>query len=112
MPMHRERYPADWPDISRRIRFERAKGRCECPGVNVCGTDHGGRCEERNGRDAITFRGRVVLTCAHLDNDTTRNTDDNLLALCQQCHLRLDAAFHAANARLTRERKSGQARLL
>lgn len=35
MPMQRERYPADWEAISKRIRFERAKGCCEwCGAVN------------------------------------------------------------------------------
>ena len=46
MPIHpdnRARYPKEWPAISKRIRFERAGGRCECEGE--CGHDHGGRCE-------------------------------------------------------------------
>lgn len=41
MPISREnaaRYPDDWPEISRRIRFDRAGGRCECRGE--CGRDH------------------------------------------------------------------------
>ena len=33
---------------------------------------------------------KVVLTVAHLDHDTTNNTDDNLKALCQRCHNRYD----------------------
>ena len=33
---------------------------------------------------------KVVLTVAHLDHDTTHNTDDNLKALCQRCHNRYD----------------------
>ena len=36
MPMNRNRYPPDWEEISRRIRFERAQGRCE-----QCGAPHG-----------------------------------------------------------------------
>lgn len=36
MSMERDRYPDDWEEISRRIRFERAKGRCE-----QCGLAHG-----------------------------------------------------------------------
>jgi hypothetical protein len=31
-PELRPRYPADWPQISRRVRFERAGGRCEACG--------------------------------------------------------------------------------
>lgn len=35
MPIHpdnKARYPKEWPAISKRIRFERAGGRCECEG--------------------------------------------------------------------------------
>jgi hypothetical protein len=32
--------------------------------------------------------------------------------MCQRCHLRLDAPQHAANARATRARRSGQGSLL
>ncbi|MGW8985118.1 hypothetical protein ACWGQ9_20930 [Streptomyces parvus] len=42
-PENLHRYPRDWPQISARIRFERAGGRCECTGH--CGLEHpGGRC--------------------------------------------------------------------
>src|SRR5687767_4470210 len=33
MPMRKELYPSDWADISKRIRFERAGGRCEWCGA-------------------------------------------------------------------------------
>lgn len=36
MPIDKTKYPADWEAISRRIRFERAKGKCE-----QCGAEHG-----------------------------------------------------------------------
>ena len=32
MTMDRAAYPKDWDEFSRRIRFERAEGRCECLG--------------------------------------------------------------------------------
>ncbi|MFL9658746.1 hypothetical protein ACJ7VE_34125 [Streptomyces sp. PB17] len=42
-PENLHRYPRDWPQISARIRVERAGGRCECTGH--CGLTHpGGRC--------------------------------------------------------------------
>ncbi len=42
-PENRDRYPKDWKAISERIRFGRARGRCECSGQ--CGGAHsGGRC--------------------------------------------------------------------
>lgn len=36
MPMDKSRYPADWKAISKRIRFERAGGKCE-----QCGAPNG-----------------------------------------------------------------------
>lgn len=48
---------------------------------------------------------KVVLTIAHLDHDTTNNDYGNLKALCQRCHLRLDAELHKRNAAATRRAK-------
>ena len=50
----------------------------------------------------------IVLTVAHLDHNPANNDPSNLAALCQRCHLRHDAAQHAASARHTRDRKRGQ----
>lgn len=48
MPVDFADYPQDWREISRRVRFERAGGRCECAGE--CGRAHsGGRCLARHG---------------------------------------------------------------
>ena len=96
MPMDRSKYPDDWEAISRRIRLERAQGRCE-----VCGAV--------NGEPHPVTGSRVVLTVAHLDHDTTNNTDDNLAALCQRCHLTYDAALHAQHAAETRRRRMVEA---
>jgi len=52
---------------------------------------------------------KVVLTVAHLDHDTANNTDENLAALCQKCHLTYDAKQHAAHAKVTRARKRSEA---
>jgi len=96
MPMDRSKYPDDWEAISRRIRLERAQGRCE-----FCGAV--------NGEPHPVTGSRVVLTVAHLDHDTTNNTDDNLAALCQRCHLTYDAAVHAQHAAETRRRRMVEA---
>lgn len=104
MPMDRARYPADWDAISKRIREERAAGRCECRGE--CATPHdspGGRCEEVNRAPARGFRGRVVLTVAHLNHTPMDVREENLLALCQRCHLRYDRAHHAQTRARKRE---------
>jgi hypothetical protein len=92
----RHLYPADWKDISARIRFERAQNVCECGGR--CDR-HDGACGARN-RDPHPVTGsRVVLTVAHLDHDPTHNKEDNLRAMCQRCHLAYDRVQH----RKTRE---------
>jgi len=104
MPMDRSKYPPNWKEISHRIRFKRAKGKCEW-----CGAVH--NAYEVRGANIV----KIILTTAHLDHDTTHNDDDNLAALCQRCHLRHDAGQHATNAAKTRRRKqdekTGQLRL-
>ncbi|MDX1934776.1 MAG: hypothetical protein SFU56_19435 [Capsulimonadales bacterium] len=44
----------------------------------------------------------VMLTIAHLNHDTADNRDENLKALCQQCHNRYDIPFRKANLRAKR----------
>tara|TARA_R110001592_G_scaffold104697_1_gene294562 strand:- start:63080 stop:63421 length:342 start_codon:yes stop_codon:yes gene_type:complete len=88
-PENRNKYPKDWKEISIRIRFDRAEGRCECDGL--CGEDHGGRCEARHGKPHPVTGSKVVLTVMHLDHDPTNNDDTNLMAGCQKCHNRYDA---------------------
>ena len=95
--MQRELYPADWEAISKRIRA-RAGGRCEW-------------CNAENGRAHPVTGSLVVLTVAHLDHEPANCDERNLVALCQRCHLRYDAAHHARNAKATRRRrqiKAGQ----
>lgn len=101
-PENRNRYPRNWSEISRRIRFERAQGRCECTGQCGRGT-HKGRCPNRHGQPAYGTGSRVVLTTAHLDHTPEHCDDNNLLAMCQGCHLHYDRDHHAQTARATRE---------
>lgn len=125
MPMQRERYPADWKDISRRIR-DRAGDRCEWCGL-VNGAlgyrDPAGRfwtddeIDRLDGGDPMDGkpwrRVRIVLTVAHLGTPHADGTPgdkhdkldcrpENLAALCQRCHLNYDRDEHAANAARTR----------
>jgi hypothetical protein len=46
-----------------------------------------------------------VLTVAHLNHDTQDSADENLLAMCQRCHLTYDARLHAEHARETRRNR-------
>lgn len=114
-PENKARYPEDWPEISRRIREDRAKGMCECRGE--CGSSHlvdppddaweawlanpayaeveKGRCPALNGRSHPVTGSRVVLTVAHRDHTPEHCDDDNLFAACQRCHLGYDREHHA-----------------
>ena len=74
MPIHpsmKDLYPPDWPEISQRIRFQRARGCCEW-----CGVAHD-RLHPETGS-------RVILATAHLDHNPANNSESNLAALCQK----------------------------
>ena len=62
-------------------------------------------------RPRAAYTVRCVLTTAHLDRNPGNDALDNLAALCQRCHLVYDAAQHRQNARLRRDRETGQLRL-
>jgi hypothetical protein len=111
-------YPQNWPDVSKRIRFVRANGQCECEGE--CGlhrTNPGPRhCVERDGEPAKWANGIVMLTVAHLDaeGDVCRCLEEtgmkcaievHLKAMCNRCHLRYDIKQHQRNAARTRRAK-------
>jgi hypothetical protein len=126
-------YPVDWLQISARIRFSvpgpHGIGHCW-----TCGRPHGAeiRCLQdgrwldpasaswRDGQGgAVTdpepadhARGRttvVVLAAAHLDHEPSNNSDENLKALCQRCHMLHDLDHHRKLSRLTvlRRRAAG-----
>jgi hypothetical protein len=120
-PEMRRFYPSDWPQISRRVRFERADGICQ-----GCGRPHGvtvrclpdgrwfdaARRTWRDGRgrrarwpdleEAAQMRPtRVVLAAAHLDHDPSNNRLRNLKSLCQRCHMIHDRPHHLARRRIT-----------
>lgn len=121
-----KQYPANWKAIRAHI-LERAQGKCETCGLAdrcliirsskdgakylVLRDDdifyHGDE-PVRLSEIADEFSGdlvRVVLTVAHLDHDRSHNTDDNLKALCQRCHLQWDMPIHIEHAKETRYQK-------
>jgi hypothetical protein len=124
-PDLRPLYPPDWPELSRRVRFERAGGRCQrCrrPHLTEVRCLPDGRWfdetartwRDRCGRparwpDLIDIvdlrRTRVVLAAAHLDNDPTNRRLANLRAFCQRCHMLHDRPFHLAQRWLTYRRR-------
>lgn len=104
-PENKGRYPSNWAEISKRIRFERARGRCECEGE--CGrmAHAGSRCASRHLERSPYTGTRVILTVAHLDHTPENCGDDNLKAMCQGCHLHYDREHHAqSRAKTAREK--------
>jgi hypothetical protein len=90
-PSERAKYPADWKEISFQVR-QAASWCCE-----QCGTQQD---------TALPGGYRVVLTTAHVLNpDPSDCREENLQALCQACHNRLDAAMRARHARETRRQR-------
>ena len=81
----------EWRAIRRRI-LKRTRHRCESCGVG-------------NYKPNPVTGSMVVLTIAHLDQDPTNNSAQNLRALCQLCHNRHDAPMRALHAAETRRRK-------
>lgn len=101
-PETREAYGPDWAEVSRRIRFERAGGRCECDGrcgASVCAP----RCVNVHGQPSPWTGKIVVLTTAHLGQDPTDSREENLLAMCAPCHLRYDSRQHVETRRARRD---------
>lgn len=113
-PENRHRYPADWKQ--RRLKvLERAGNRCE-----LCGAPNGEHISRMKNAPAVykvlpyphdrynpsEYREpiRVVLTVAHLDPTYHCHDLPCLLALCQRCHLKIDAHIrHQARAALRGE---------
>lgn len=112
MTLDRSRYPKDWDKISLRIR-ERDGWHCKW-------------CNNPGGQPHHITGSMVVLTVHHLgipkpDNqpgdihDKMDCRDENLVSLCQRCHLWADREVHRQNAAKTRRRKrieAGQLELI
>ena len=86
MPISRDKrklYPANWKQISWETRAA-AGNKCEL-------------CDAQNGKPHFVTGSKVVLTVHHLDFNPQNNKPYNLMALCQRCHIRLDAKKKAYN---------------
>ncbi len=104
-PEHAKRYPDDWKAISKRLREDRAGFQCECTGQ--CGLHRGRRCVERHLEKAEFAFGVVVLTTAHMNHQPEDCRDENLVVMCNRCHLRYDRFFH----KVGKLEEAGQERL-
>lgn len=91
MPFDKTKYPPDWKEISLRIRA-RDGWRCKW-------------CDAENGQPHPKTGSKVILTVAHHpDPDPMNCADENLQALCQRCHNRLDHPMRVKHAAETRRR--------
>jgi hypothetical protein len=121
-------YPPHWPELSRRIRFERAGGRCQacarpqlvqlrcpCP-MGAVRRSHAHLAQPQG--KALSLAGsveaaglrstRVVLAAAHLDGNPANNRLPNLRnlrSLCQRCHVLHDVPQHTRPRWLTCRRR-------
>lgn len=134
-PDLKHRYPANWKEIRERIlaRAKNRCERCGVDNYRVgfwkAGTwvdltlwdDFGNypktyaeaAYQRKYGNEPIQVHQRegrrlvvVVLTIAHINDPSPENcADDNLQALCQKCHNKLDAPMRATNRSKTRVMK-------
>ena len=127
MPINYKEYHPKWRLISKLIRVNRAKNRCECCGIPnkviVKRLPDGGyrfltamewdlinsriKYQKSNLSECLKhFKfTKIVLTVAHLDHNKENNRFYNLKALCQKCHLQHDFKQHKDNRKYGRNRK-------
>ena len=103
MPMRKEDYPENWEWLSQQV-IKDAGNRCElcyAPNHEFVYRDkteaHPWELAENMCESNTHKIIRIVLTVHHIDFDKKNNNRLNLLALCQQCHLKLDLYKHIKN---------------
>lgn len=92
-------YGRNWRLLSKRLIERRAGNSCEW-------------CHARNYQPHPVTGSKVVLTVAHFNHIAGDDRPENLIVLCQRCHLSLDRDQHVENARATRQEKKDDARPL
>lgn len=95
----RKYYGKEWRALSLHLRNVRAGNQCEW-------------CHARNYQPHPVTGSKVILTVAHFNQKPWDNRLENLVVLCQRCHLSLDRDQHKENARETRCAKKDGARPL
>jgi len=105
---HKHRYAWDWTLISARIKFARAKLRCERCSLKdgeiiirhkntsiehvskerIAESNHWAKLNKKSILQGYKRSGftRIVISVAHLNHDESDNREINLLAMCQKCH--------------------------
>lgn len=77
----RREYHKKWSLISWLVKAKRAKWRCE-------------RCNAQHGEPHPITGSKVILSTAHLDQNTSNNCFSNLAALCRRCHFKHDKGMN------------------
>lgn len=129
MPINYDLYPKNWHTEIRPRILERANNCCELcgvensrwvwqhPSIHYLFSQEAQVASRWYGASEATEPQHgylVVLTISHTNHDITDNRDENLQALCQTCHLRHDADYHAMNRVREKNRQleeAGQMRL-
>ena len=108
-PDLRKFYGREWRTVIRPRILKRARDRCElcrAPNWRIVARFGGAWLDPETGRWRSSFGHRyslpariereicIVLTVAHLNHDPADNRDENLMALCQWCHLHHDRSHH------------------
>ena len=107
---YKKDYPKNWRWLSKQIIAD-AGNKCElCYAPNGVRVERVGKKEARPWYipeiwelSADTTLTKIVLTVHHIDGDKSNNTKQNLIALCQKDHLRLDLQKHMANRRRNKD---------
>lgn len=105
-PENLHRYPPDWPDLALALKVA-AGWRCECDGrcdwAKCCVGPGRPRCDAEHGAPHPMTGSKVVLTVAHLNHLPEDCRRENLMVLCQGCHLSYDKDHHRESARAAKE---------
>lgn len=107
MPCNYSFYPPNWKEIvaEKKRKYHNKCELCYAPnGVTVDRFDiHSGCNHPWWHTSYIGKHTKIVLTVHHIDCDKSNNTDQNLILLCQKCHLRLDLDRHMKNRKRNKE---------
>ena len=113
-PHLKRHYGIEWRTVTRPRILERAGNCCEHCGVpnhrqiargdagtwRDTGTGWQPRPPAKGARVRTVY---IVLTIAHLNHVSGDDRDENLAALCQWCHLHLDALHHAETRKIRKD---------
>lgn len=120
MPIERNRYPENWPEISLSVKQEanwtcqHCQRPCRKSGETwwefierIQGTSHVDLdwINQTAVSTICNYPQRFTLTTAHLDQNPGNNHRENLAALCSVCHLAHDRPFRLANRQRKLERR-------